>query len=236
MGSETDCNQRLSFYAFSVQACACTLCSHRITQAADLDKAYAAHASKQKPMEIGFPSLFDLEGGGGDANKLYAGLDAFARRNGGSSGDELLKQLTDTVEQTAALTCNMLAAAKLKPASLAPIAAEIGEALTGQAPDAPITPALLEAMPLLDALAKESLVSLVGSGASDPEGKQALPVSMAKAVYVQARRMFEEVIFGESPPCELKGSPLCTIGERVEVLCKPKMYYELQRGVKKLRF
>ena len=91
-------------------------------------------------------------------------------------------------------------------------------------------------MPLLDALAKESLVSLVGSGASDPEGKQALPVSMAKAVYVQARRMFEEVIFGESPPCELKGSPLCTIGERVEVLCKPKMYYELQRGVKKLRF
>ena len=205
-------------------------------QASDLDKAYAAHASKGKPKEIGLPSLFDLEAGGGDTNKLYAGIDAFARRNGGGSGDELLKRLTDTVEPTAALTCNMLAAAKLKPASLPPVVAEIGEALKGQGPTAPITPALLEAMPLVDALAKESLVSLLGSGASDPEGKQRLPVSMAKVVYVQARRMFEDVIFAESPPCELKGSPLCTIGERVEVLCKAKMYYELQRGVKKLLF
>ena len=59
---------------------------------------------------------------------------------------------------------------------------------------------------------------------------------MAKAIYVQARRMFEEVIIGAEPSPEPYGTRLHTIGEKVEVLVKPKMYYELQRGVKKLRF
>ena len=61
-------------------------------------------------------------------------------------------------------------------------------------------------------------------------------VSMAKAVYVQMRRMFEDLIIGEDTPPVPSGYPLCTIGEKAEVLCKAKMYYELQRGVKKLRF
>jgi len=203
-------------------------------KASQLDKAYSAHASKQKPFEMGLPSLFDIEGPGaigGDANKLYEGLQALARSKGGSSGDELLQRLTDTVEQTSALTCNMLAASKLRPKSLPPLDAEQASVLKGQEPDAPITPATLNAMPLLDAFAKESLDGLLSSGASDP-----LALPMAKVVYVHARRMFDEIIFAESPPVELRGSPLCTIGERVEVLVKPKMYYELQRGVKKLRF
>ena len=52
----------------------------------------------------------------------------------------------------------------------------------------------------------------------------------------QLRRMFDELIIGASPPPVASGYPLFTIGEKIEVLCKPKMYYELQRGVKKLRF
>ena len=37
-------------------------------------------------------------------------------------------------------------------------------------------------------------------------------------------------------PPDPSGYPLHTVGEKVEVLVKAKMYYELQRGVKKLRF
>lgn len=56
------------------------------------------------------------------------------------------------------------------------------------------------------------------------------------AVSAQARRMFEDVRLGASPDPRPEGYRLHTIGEKVEVLCKPRMYYELQRGVKKLRF
>ena len=72
--------------------------------------------------------------------------------------------------------------------------------------------------------------------ASPPAAGARLAVSMAKAVYVQARRMFEETIIGASPPAEPYGYALHTVGDKVEVLVKPRMYYELQRGVKKLRF
>ena len=78
-------------------------------------------------------------------------------------------------------------------------------------------------------------VGCLGGGAEGAAGAR-LAVSMAKAVYVQVRRMFDETIIGASPPAQISGCPVCTISERVEVLCKPKMYYELQRGVKKLRF
>ena len=59
---------------------------------------------------------------------------------------------------------------------------------------------------------------------------------MAKCVYVHIRRMFDDLIIGAQPPPEPNGYPLYTVGEKIEVLCKAKMYYELQRGVKKLRF
>ena len=71
-------------------------------------------------------------------------------------------------------------------------------------------------------------------GAGMDAGAQ-LAVDMAKAIYVQARRMFEETILGASPPSTPYGCSVHTIGEKVEVLVKPKMFYELQRGVKKLR-
>jgi len=74
-----------------------------------------------------------------------------------------------------------------------------------------------------------------GAGDDASAGSQ-LAVCMAKAVVVQMSRMFEEVRIAASPEPRPDGYRLHTIGERVEVLAKPKMYYELQRGVKKLRF
>ena len=74
-----------------------------------------------------------------------------------------------------------------------------------------------------------------GASGDGSDGSQ-LAVSMAKAVAVQMGRMFEEVRMAASPEPRPEGFRLRTVGERVEVLAKPKMYYELQRGVKKLRF
>ncbi len=68
-----------------------------------------------------------------------------------------------------------------------------------------------------------------------PRGER-LAISAAKAAYVQLRRMFEEVRLGAAPPPLPTGYPLHTLDERVEALLKPKMFYEIQRGVKKLRF
>ena len=45
-----------------------------------------------------------------------------------------------------------------------------------------------------------------------------------------------QVRLGAEPPPTAGGYPLRTLPEATEVLLKPKMYYELQRGVKKLRF
>ena len=39
----------------------------------------------------------------------------------------------------------------------------------------------------------------------------------------QLRRMFDELIIGASPPPVASGYPLFTIGEKIEVLCKPKI-------------
>ena len=65
----------------------------------------------------------------------------------------------------------------------------------------------------------------------------ATPTSIVlQVVYVQMRRMFEDTILGQAPSPAPRGYPLYTVGEKIEVLIKPKMYYELQRGVKKLNF
>ena len=63
-----------------------------------------------------------------------------------------------------------------------------------------------------------------------------LCVRLAQAAFVQLRRMFEEVSLGKDPAPTPSGYPAHTVPERAEVLLKPRMYYELQRGVKKLRF
>jgi len=292
---------------------------------ADLDRAYAAHAASVRGRRlkdaIAMPSLFDLEGGGGDVAQLKAGLAALARRRSdGTSADELLLSLTSSVEQTSALACNMLAAAHLHEKGAASLPAEQAAVLKGVPPDAPITPELLDAMPMLDAFARETMrlyppsrpgrvalsapltlprtpplppvelpagtilapepfvahyhkanvgaapstfrperwvadsatdappvllpfgtaggddaVGMLGAGSEGAAGAR-LAVSMAKAIYVQVRRMFDETLIGASPPPTPYGRPLHTVGERVEVLYKPKMYYELQRGVKQLRF
>ena len=45
-----------------------------------------------------------------------------------------------------------------------------------------------------------------------------------------------QVRLSVEPPPTAGGYPLRTLPEATEVLLKPKMFYELQRGVKKLRF
>ena len=72
-------------------------------------------------------------------------------------------------------------------------------------------------------------------GAIEERGEQ-LAVSMAKAIYVQACRMFDDVKLGASPEPMPAGFPLYTVPDKAEALFKARMYYELQRGVKKLRF
>ena len=53
---------------------------------------------------------------------------------------------------------------------------------------------------------------------------------------VQIYRMFEEVVINTEQDPAPSGTILHAVKERLEVLMKPKMFYELQRGVKKLRF
>ena len=56
-----------------------------------------------------------------------------------------------------------------------------------------------------------------------------------KASFVQARRMFEVTLPLDRPPTP-SGYPIHAIGENVEAFCDPGMYYELKRGVRKLKF
>jgi len=53
--------------------------------------------------------------------------------------------------------------------------------------------------------------------------------------FVQIQRMFE-VVLSADPPVTVGGYPLHTVPEGSEMLLKARMYYELQRGVKTLRF
>jgi len=61
-----------------------------------------------------------------------------------------------------------------------------------------------------------------------------LAIDVAMATFVQMRRMFELQLPKDLPP--VSGFPLRTLPESCEVLAKPGMFYEIQRGVKKLRF
>lgn len=308
-----------------------------------LEAAYAAHATTLRgPAKFGLPSmpsLFDLEGGGGDAKALEAGLAQWARSQqqgggdsggalgasaaaGASSGASLLWELGSSVEQTTALCATMLMAAHSKRGPHAEccdaLVAEQAAALKGSKPDCAITGEILGRMPQLEAFARECLrlyppsrpgsmrlppgtslpvsggaamglpasgavvraepfvghmqcddpakfnparhlagegsappltpfgtsvagdaakpASLLYAGVTDSAPGAAISVSMAKAVYVQLSRMFEEILIGAEPPPVPSGTPVHMVGEKVEVLLKPKMFYELQRGVKKLRF
>lgn len=72
---------------------------------------------------------------------------------------------------------------------------------------------------------------------AEPSAGDAFSRSIAKVAFVQMRRMFEDVRLSAGPPAPTAGGfPLRSLPEGTEVLLKPKMYYELQRGVKKLRF
>ena len=96
-----------------------------------LEKAYAAHAAAlASPSSlpfglggIGLPTLPGIGGGGDDAEALRRGL-ASLEVGGGSDGSEALWHLTSSVEQTAALICNMLAAATAHPEAAKAVAAE----------------------------------------------------------------------------------------------------------------
>jgi len=70
---------------------------------------------------------------------------------------------------------------------------------------------------------------------SDESSGTRLAVSLAKVAFVHTRRMFD-VVLGADPPAKPGGFPLRTVPEAAEFLLKPKMYYELQRGSKKLKF
>jgi hypothetical protein len=91
------------------------------------------------------------------------------------------------------------------------------------------------AAPLLIPFARAPSALEGGEGGAWPAG-ESLAISMAKATYVQLRRMFDDVKISASPPATPSGVPLYTLNDKVEVLFNPRMYYSLQRGVKKLRF
>eukprot|EP00967_Tisochrysis_lutea_P006712 scaffold7993_cov33-Tisochrysis_lutea.AAC.2 len=61
-----------------------------------------------------------------------------------------------------------------------------------------------------------------------------LILSLAKVAFVQMRRMHEVKLPTELP--NVAGYPLHSIPDSVELKAVPYMYYELQRGVRKLRF
>ena len=100
--------------------------------------------------------------------------------------------------------------------------------LTGSAPDAPIGPELIAKLRLHRDFAAEAL-GAVGAGGADE-----LSTSLAIAIFVQLNRMFElNLSKGAEQP---QGAAPRTLAESAEVLAAPRMYYEIQRGVKKLRF
>ena len=62
-----------------------------------------------------------------------------------------------------------------------------------------------------------------------------LAVTLAEATFVQMRRMFD-LRLGRDPPLVPAGYPLLSIPEGCKVLAEARMYYELKRENKKLRF
>ena len=78
------------------------------------------------------------------------------------------------------------------------------------------------------------LVRTALQAAQGGEGAE-LATALAQATFVQMRRMFE-LRLGKDPPFESSGFPLSSIPEGCQVLAEARMYYELKRENKKLRF
>lgn len=213
-------------------------------------------------------------------------------------GKELLLRVSSSVEQMAALLCNLMIQMQAHPATARVLAAEQTLALTGTNPEGAITSSVIAAMPLLDTALLETLRTqpparptpcvvdaplLLGEvaipaksllapepfvghfepkafadpqtfdparyargeplptlGLAGPLGSHDTPgarlaVDMVKVAYVQIQRMFEEVLLPVQR-AKPSGLQLYTVDEDVELRVQSKMYYELKRGVKKLKF
>lgn len=255
----------------------------------DWGKAYAEYASdRMKPISGGMSLPFKLPTLGGSAPSLESAL-----------GAEKVALVLAAVEPTATLVTSMLAMAQAHPEWNIRLVAEQKEALSGVKPESAIGEEVLDAMPLLDAFALETLrvhppsradrikltravevegvalpagaivapepfvghfipsvyedpdafrpdrfigdaaapaPSLGLPGAAGARGAAArdLTLMLAKTAFVQMRRMHEVKLPVDLPT--VSGYPLHSIPEAVELQAIPYMYYELQRGVRKLRF
>ena len=199
-----------------------------VGSAAELEEMYDAHAVKARgDGAFADGPLGVLEKGASLVRKSDAAVleQAFAAVGSGGGG---LAALTATVEQTVALACSMVGLAALDESRSKQLDAERVEVLTGSAPDAPIGPELIAKLRLHRDFAAEAL-GAVGAGGADE-----LSTSLAIAIFVQLNRMFElNLSKGAEQP---QGAAPRTLAESAEVLAAPRMYYEIQRGVKKLRF
>jgi hypothetical protein len=133
-------------------------------------------SAEELPAALGFEKVKDLESaynarakgmiasgkGGGLGASLFGKLGKDRLAEGlaqvqGADGDTALWHLVSSVEQTAALVCNLLAAAQEHEAAVQAVRQEQDSVLKGTEPKAPITPALLAEMPVLDAFVRETL-------------------------------------------------------------------------------
>lgn len=266
---------------------------------------YSAHAAASRgsdtdkggalPFGLNFPAIM----GKGGTSALIDALEPWARSKG-VPAETAVAELTASVEQTAALLCNMLAAAQSHPTVSSELANEQANILKGLSPKAPVTTEVLEKMPVLDAFTSEVLRTAPPSRPFRCELSQPLTIGeisvpagtliapeplvaayqskshpnpdrfdisrfasrdetpptlcfggpireahcagddlardIAKSSFVQLRRMFEDVRLAAQPAPIAGGYPLRSLSETTEVLLKPKMFYELERGVKQLRF
>lgn len=252
-------------------------------------KAYAEYASeKVRPVSGGISLPFKLPTIGGSAASLESAL-----------GAEKAAELLAAVEPTAALVTSMLVMVQAHPKWGSLLATEQKEALSGVKPESAIGSEILGAMPLLNAVALETLrmhppsradrlkltravevegvalpagaivapepfighflpsvyedptafrperfigaaaspaPSLGLPGAAGARGAAArdLTLLLAKTTFVQMRRMHEVRLPVDLPM--VSGYPLHAIPEATELKALPYMYYELQRGVRKLKF
>lgn len=135
----------------------------------ELVKLYLAHASSvrgddtdkgaKKAFALKLPQL-----GKKDATAALAEALAPWAREQGLSPSEAVEELTWSVEQTAALLCNMLALAQVEPAASSQLGSEQAAVLKGANPKATITSSVLSELPMLDAFQAEVSTCLVGLG------------------------------------------------------------------------
>jgi len=256
----------------------------------DWGTAYAEYAAeKMKPISGGFGLPFKLPVLGGGAPSLESAL-----------GAERAAEALAAVEPTAALLTSMLTMAQAHPEWDARLVAEQKQALTGIKPEVGIDSAILDAMPLLQAFALETLrmhpparpdrlrltraveveggvtlpagtlvapepfvghffasvydqptafnpdrfvgdaaapapaLGLPGGAGSRGAAARELTLLVTKMAFVHMRRMHDVKLPLDRPA--ISGYPLWAIADSVELKATPYMYYELQRGVRKLKF